>query len=109
MTEREDFRAAAARTLKAFASRLKSAGAGVPQMLVAYAFALARPREIVLAGAREVPAMPAMLSTIRRSFLPNAVVMMAGESFGAIPAHVGRPSAYASATYASQQTVHVES
>jgi len=47
----------------------------VPQMLVAHSFALGRPREIVLAGSRDDPAMLDMLASIRRRFLPNAIVM----------------------------------
>ena len=80
MTGREDFRKAAERTLEAFGARLKSAGAGVPQMLVALGFALGKPKEIVLAGNRDDPAVEGMLVAIRRHFLPGAVILMSGES-----------------------------
>ncbi len=85
MTGREDFRASADRTLQAFASRMKTGGTGVPQMLVAHAFALARPMEIVLArlgdeSTRDDPGIQEMLRTIRRHFLPSAVVMMGSET-----------------------------
>jgi len=48
MTDRDDFRAAAEHNLRAFAPRMTEAGTGVPQMLAAHSFALARPREIVI-------------------------------------------------------------
>jgi uncharacterized protein YyaL (SSP411 family) len=70
---REDFRQAAERTLASFASKLRTAGPGLPQMLVAHMFATGKPMEIVIAGD---PA-PGVLQTIRRRFLPNAVVMRA--------------------------------
>lgn len=105
MTGREDFRTASERTLRAFASRLKSAGSGVPQMLVAHAFALARPREIVLAGPREDPGMRALVAAIRRRFLPNAVVMMASEAAHPMSAIEGRPTAYVCENYACKLPV----
>ncbi len=53
MTDREDFRrGGGAGRCEAFSSRMTSGGAGVPQMLVALAFALGKPMEIVLAGRR---------------------------------------------------------
>jgi hypothetical protein len=96
MTDRRDFREAADRTLKAFGSRLKSAGAGLPQMLAALSVALGRPREIVLAGPRD----EAMLAAIRRPFLPNAVILAAGEVSRPMPAIDGRATAYVCENYA---------
>ena len=100
MTDRDDFRRAAERTLRAFASRLASTGAGVPQMLVAHAYAVARPREIVLAGPRDAAAMHAMLSAIRSRFLPNAVVTMARDTAHPMPPIAGRPTAYVCENFA---------
>jgi uncharacterized protein YyaL (SSP411 family) len=102
MTGRADFRRAAERTLQAFASRLNSAGAGVPQMLVAHSCAIARPMEIVLAGPQEDPSMRSMLSAIRRHFLPNAVVMMSPEAPHPMPALAGQATAYVCENYACQ-------
>jgi len=99
MTGRADLRREAERTLQAFASRMKSAGAGVPQMLVAHLFALARPMEIVLAGPR---GDPTMLSAIRRHFLPNAVVMTAEEAPHPMPALDGQATAYVCENYTCQ-------
>ncbi len=99
-TDRADFRETAERTLRAFASQLISAGAEVPQMLVAHAFALARPREIVLAGPPGDASMHAMLTAIRRRFLPNSVIMMADVIAKPMPAIDGRPTAYVCENYA---------
>jgi len=104
MTGREDFRESGERTLRAFGSKLKSGGAGVPQMLVALAFSLARPREIVLAGPRG-PSMDAMLGTIRRHFLPSTVVMMAGEASQPMPAIENKTTAYVCENFACQLPV----
>ena len=94
MTGREDFRAAADRTLRAFAPRMQEAGTGVPQMLVAQSFALAKPREIVLAGPADHPVMKDMLAAVRGRFLPNAIVMRAEQSPQPMPAMGGAPTAY---------------
>jgi hypothetical protein len=105
MTDRGDFRQAAERTLAAFASRLKTQGAGLPQMLVANAFAMARPQEIVLAGSKTDGDMPAMLAAIRRRFLPNTVILMAQETGRSMPAIENRATAYVCENYACKLPV----
>jgi uncharacterized protein len=100
MTDRDDFRAAAEHTLRAFASRMEEAGTGVPQMLVAQSFALARPREIVLAGPQNDPAMIEMLAAIRRRFLPAAVVMRNELCARPMPALKGAATAYVCENFA---------
>ena len=100
MTDREDFRGAAARTLDAFSSRMSSGGASVPQMLAALSFALAKPMEIVLAGSSDGEGMGRLLAGIRRRFLPNAVVAMAGEVSVSMPALDGKPTAYVCSNFA---------
>jgi uncharacterized protein YyaL (SSP411 family) len=96
MTGREEFRQAAARTLKTFSSRMASGGAGVPQMLVALEFALGKPMEVVLAG----PLDGAMLAAIRRRFLPGAVVARASESPVSMPEIDGKSTAYVCSNFA---------
>jgi uncharacterized protein len=96
MTGRDDFRQAAARTLKAFSSRMASGGAGVPQMLVALAFALGKPMEIVLSG----PLDGAMLAAIRRRFLPGAVVARESESPIPMPEIDGKATVYVCSNFA---------
>jgi uncharacterized protein YyaL (SSP411 family) len=105
MTDRADFRRSAERTLQAFSSRLEDAGTGVPQMLVAQAFVLAKPREIVLAGPADDAVMREMLSTIRRRFLPSAVVMRAEQAGRDMPAVGGLPTAYVCENFACKLPV----
>ena len=100
MTDRADFRDSAYRTLTAFRAQLKSAGAQVPQMLVAHAMSLAPPLEIVLAGPEDDAAMQQMLASIRRRFLPNAVVMLARDAPHPIPMSGARATAYVCANFA---------
>ena len=101
MKDRDDFRQAAERALAAFASRMRQAGPGLPQMLVAHMFGAAKPMEIVLAG----PLDPEMLRAVRSRFLPNAVVMRAAEAPHPLPSAGGRPTAYVCANYACQLPV----
>ncbi len=90
MTDREDFHAAAERTLQAFTSRMEEGGTGLPQMLAALSFALAKPREIVLAG----PLSADLLAPLRLRFMPNAVVMRAEQLTRPMPSVDEKPTAY---------------
>ncbi len=98
MTNRDDFRKSAERALHAFASRMKSQGAAVPQMLAALAYQLAKPMEIVLAEGKG--GIDELLRTIHRHFLPSAIVMMSGEAPSAMPAVENRATAYVCENYA---------
>jgi uncharacterized protein YyaL (SSP411 family) len=71
MTGRDDFRQCAERALAAFAPRLRTAPVGVPQMLVAYLYSRAKPRQVVIAGPQEDPETKALLQAVRASFLPE--------------------------------------
>jgi uncharacterized protein YyaL (SSP411 family) len=77
MTNRTEFREAAERVFAAFGTRLSHVPVAIPQMLAACEFALSEPREIVFAGERGNPALNALLSELRRRFVPNRVVMLA--------------------------------
>jgi hypothetical protein len=105
MTGRADFLSAAERTLHAFASRLRESGTGVPQMLVAHSFYSAPPREIVLAGSFEDPVMAEMLAAVRRRFLPNTVIMQAGQCAQPMPALANAPTAYVCENFACRLPV----
>ena len=50
MTDRAEFRAAAEKALRVFAPNLAAGPVGVPQMLVAFAFSLAKPKQVILVG-----------------------------------------------------------
>jgi hypothetical protein len=105
MTGKESFRAAAEKNLAAFASRLRTQGTGVPQMLVAQTLAWAAPMEIVLAGPQNDPRMAELLASIRNRFLPNAVVMRAADAPQPMPPLNGAPTAYVCENYACNQPV----
>jgi len=100
---RDEFRNAAERTLEAFSGRVLSAGAGLPQMLVAQMFAMGKPMEIVLAG--PMNHIDGMLREVRGRFLPNAVVMRASEAPQAMPPVDGLPTVYVCENYACKLPV----
>src|SRR5205823_5116498 len=56
------------------APRIVAAPEGVPQMLVAFAFSLAKPKQIVLVG--EKPEAGELLRELNARFLPDKVVLM---------------------------------
>lgn len=75
MLDREDFRDAAERTVRAFAARLTKAQTGVPQMMCAYLLARRPLRQIVVAGDAGANDTQAMLAVVRRRFLPDTVLL----------------------------------
>ncbi len=105
MTGNASFQEAAEKTLSAFASRLRTQGTAVPQMLVAYGIAWAKPMEIVLAGPVPDPRMMEMLASIHARFLPSTVVMRAAEAPQPMPPLNGVPTAYVCENYACNQPV----
>jgi uncharacterized protein YyaL (SSP411 family) len=76
ITGRQDFRASAARALEAFGPRMVAAPVGVPQMLVAYEFSLAKPMQIVLVGERDQPDTRRLLAALDARFMPHRVVLL---------------------------------
>ena len=82
-------------------TRRRRTGAGVPQMLVALGFARGKPREIVLSGPRN----EAILTAIRRHFLPGSVILGANEVSRPMPAIDGRSTVYVCENYACRLPV----
>jgi uncharacterized protein len=76
MTGRQDFRASAAHALEAFGPRMVAAPVGVPQMLVAYEFSLAKPKQVVLVGERDQPDTRRLLAALDSRFMPHVVVLL---------------------------------
>ena len=76
MTDRKDFRVAAEKGLRAFASRLVAIPSAVPQMLVAFQFSLSKPKQIILVGDRGAPETNQMLSILHERFVPNCIVIL---------------------------------
>jgi uncharacterized protein YyaL (SSP411 family) len=80
MTDRKSFRDSAGKTLQAFASRITGIPSAVPQMLVAYAFSLAKPRQIILVGDRPAPETAELVGILQARFLPNSIVMLVDDA-----------------------------
>jgi uncharacterized protein YyaL (SSP411 family) len=72
MTSRADFREAAQRLLQVFAPRAGVLASAIPQLLAAYEFSLATPKQIVVVGGEN---MPALLGELHSRFLPNKIVL----------------------------------
>jgi len=84
MTGREDFLAAANKTIAAFHGRLTSQTAAVPQMLCAYMFAQRKPRQIQFAGADPSP----LLQIVHAKFNPFQVLLRAENQTGPAEAQI---------------------
>jgi uncharacterized protein YyaL (SSP411 family) len=80
MTDRQDLRESAERTLGAFASRINSMPSGVPQMLVAYEFSLSKPKQIILVGDRSAAEAREMLHVLHERFMPDRIVLFVDDA-----------------------------
>ncbi|MCS6989025.1 MAG: thioredoxin domain-containing protein [Chloroherpetonaceae bacterium] len=107
MTDREDFRASAEKTLLYFSQLLDRAPSYLPQMLVALSFYLQKPKQIILAGSLATPEMTALRKAIYRKYLPNKILLHASpeaathlEFLGTLS--VEKPTAFVCADYACQ-------
>jgi uncharacterized protein YyaL (SSP411 family) len=75
MTDRQEFRHSAEKTLEAFASRIQGIPSAVPQMLVAYGFSLTKPKQIILVGEPSAPSTKEMLRVVEGQFLPDRIIL----------------------------------
>jgi hypothetical protein len=106
ITDRQDFRASAARALEAFGSRMVSAPVGVPQMLVAYEFSISKPKQIVLVGDRDAADTHRLLAALHSRFVPNRIVLLVNrESRPALARHL--PSIADMTAIGGQATAYV--
>jgi uncharacterized protein YyaL (SSP411 family) len=110
ITDRRDFRESAERALAAFGSRMVAGPVGVPQMLVAYEFSGAKPKQIILVGERDAPDTRRLVRALHSRFVPNRIVLLVdAESRPAIARYLpvvadmqaigGRASAYVCENY----------
>ena len=76
LTDRDEYRQAAVRTLDALMPKMSSQPIAVPQMLVALDYSLAVKREVVIAGDSNAEPTRALLSELRRRFLPYTVTLL---------------------------------
>ncbi len=103
---RDEWRARAEKTIKAFHVTLTSFPSAMPQMLVALDVDLSKPRQIVIAGPASAPDTKALIAEVHRHFAPNKILLLAdgaegqkylGENLEAIRSMKmvdGKPAAY---------------
>jgi uncharacterized protein YyaL (SSP411 family) len=72
----------AKKTIDAFATILLQFPSGMPQMLVALENSLGKPRQIVIAGRKDLSKTKALLKEVHRHFLPNTIVILADANEG---------------------------
>ena len=72
----------ARKTIAAVSEQLGRFPAAMPQMLCALDASLDKPRQIVIAGPREAPAMQALLREIHARYLPNKLLLLADGAAG---------------------------
>ncbi|HEY2015246.1 MAG TPA: thioredoxin domain-containing protein [Bryobacteraceae bacterium] len=117
ITNRDDFRESAERTLAAFAPRLAAAPVALPQMLAACEFRSGEPRQIILVGDKNGDDTRALVRTLYARFVPHRIVLLVDspETRQALGARIptirtmeklgGRASAYVCRDYACQLPV----
>jgi uncharacterized protein YyaL (SSP411 family) len=76
MTDSAALRESADKAIGAFASRVMASPVAAPQMLVAFAFSLSKPKQIILVGDPEAADTRAMLDVLHGQFLPYRIVML---------------------------------
>jgi uncharacterized protein len=96
----------ARKTIDAFATTLSHFPGAMPQMLVALDFSSSKPRQIVIAGNKDAPETKALLTEVRRHFLPKTILLLAdggegqkylgerNEAIRAMSMVDGKPAAY---------------
>ena len=72
----------AEKTISAFAAALNHLPSAMPQMLVGLDFSLRKPKQIIIAGAKDGLDTRDLLDEVHRHYLPNAVVLLADGSDG---------------------------
>ena len=75
LTEREEYRAGANRTLQAFADGLARDPTALSEMLLAVDFATDRPKEIVIVSPSSSADAEPLLSKLRTTYVPNRVLV----------------------------------
>lgn len=82
MLDEKPFREMAEKTLAAFGDRLKQAPSAMPQMMVAFDFHVAKPKQIVIAGKPVAADTRAMLRVVHENFIPNKIILLADGGSG---------------------------
>jgi len=115
LTGREDFRAAAEKTLHRFGGQMARAPRTLPAMMAAADFALSKPAQLIISGPLEDPATREMLRLSNSLFWPNRILMVLpteelrrrlGRRLPALAGMVslgGKPTAYLCKDYACER------
>ena len=82
MTDDTAFRDRAETTFSVMGDRMQNLPSAVPQMLVAFDFHLAKPKQIIIAGEPGSPDTLAMLREVHSRFIPNKIVLLADGAAG---------------------------
>jgi uncharacterized protein YyaL (SSP411 family) len=110
MTEREEFSAAAKKTLQLFGDRIQQMPQGVARLLAAVDFDLEEPRRVVIAGDPKSAGVHELLRAAHGVYQPNKVVLATMgpvESFArTLPLKDGKPTAYVCTGTACQPPTH---
>jgi uncharacterized protein YyaL (SSP411 family) len=77
LTDRREWRTRADAIFRAQAGQLTQSGAMVPQLAVALAFSLSKPKQIVIAGEPGASDTQAMLRVVHDRFIPNKILLLA--------------------------------
>jgi uncharacterized protein YyaL (SSP411 family) len=67
----------ARKTIEAFGPTVSHFASAMPQLLVAFDFSLAKPREVVIAGKLDSKGAKDLLKEVNRHFLPNRILILA--------------------------------
>jgi hypothetical protein len=105
-TDRAEYGQAAERTLRALGPKIAEQSVAVPQMLVGLDYALAKRREVVIAGSAEDAQTREFLHHVRARFLPHTITLRTSAPFFPSAASMreidGKPTAYVCQNYACQ-------
>ena len=82
ITDRDDWKKKAEKTLAAFGHRLETTPEAMPQMAAALDFSLSKPRQIIIAGARDAPDTRALLDLVHQRFIPDKILLLADGADG---------------------------
>jgi len=77
LTDNPRYAAIAGESLRRLLPRFSQSPTAVPQWLCALDAALAKPRQIVIAGGPDAPDTKAMLRAVRERYLPDAILLLA--------------------------------
>ena len=77
MADSQEWREIAGKSIQAFETRLTKTPQGVPQLMVAVNYYLAKPKQILIAGERSAAGTRAILREVHKRFLPNKIIVLA--------------------------------